>query len=254
MPPSVPKDQIVTNANNFLKYPVIGVTLEDPIQKAIAFDTNGNGRLDYYNNGPNPELDKLRADLKAAGVGYADMVMLKDSFFDNWYVSTNVPAGATKIKMPGVGGLSKGGKYRIARADDSDAENFTITAIDAATGTITITPALTRAHARTANLATTSTVKDMDDIAGLSSNVAANSPALLIGATAAKTGKLLAHEQMHGQGLSDVDNEANVMHWNTGSKPTIHPFTYNEQIAVITGTTDPKDPIVKENQWAIPAR
>lgn len=260
LPPLIPAMQIQTNANNFLKYSVISVTLMAPVQKAIAFDKNGNGKVDYYNNGDNPELDAIYDVLKADGISYSDMVMFKDGFIDNWYISASVAAGSNVIRMPSVSGLTTGRNYRIALPDDSDAETFTITTINRANNTITINPAVTRAHPRTADVATTSTVKDDDYIiAGLSSNVAANQPALLVGATPDKTGKLLAHEQMHGQGLSDVNNTANVMHWNTGSTPTTRPFTFANQGAVVTGTPTPKTNTVtrvqiQQNQWGIPPR
>lgn len=260
LPPLIPANQIQTNANNFLKYSVISVTLAAPVQKAIPFDKNGNGKVDYYNNGANPELDAIYDALKADGISYSDMVMFKDGFIDNWYISANVAVGATTIRMPSVRGLDMTRDYRIALPNDSDAETFRITNINATANTIGITPPLTKAHARTADVATTSTVKDDDYvIAGLSSNVAANQPALLVGARADKTGKLLAHEQMHGQGLSDVNNTANVMHWNTSSTPTTRPFTFANQGAVVTGTAIPKTNAPAtvqslENQWNIPSR
>ena len=261
--PEIPKGDIETAANQYLKYPVVKVALNDPVKKGIAFDKNNNGKVDYYNNGGNPELDKIYADLTADGITFSDMILFKDKFIDNWYISANVAAGATTITMPGVDGLVVGRHYRIAKGDDSDQETFVIRAIDKPNRRITIdtdegTPGnqgLANAHARTADVATTSTVKDNDfAIAGLSSNVAAKQPALIVGATAAKVGKLLAHEQMHGQTLSDIDDTSNVMHWNTSSRPTTLPFTFWEQIAVDTGTPRPKVPEKKENQWELPPR
>ena len=260
LPPLIPAMQIQTNANNFLKYPVIAVNLANPVEKAIAFDKNGNGVVDFYKNGANPEIDEIYSELRKGGVHYSDMVMLKQAFTRNWYISASVAASSNVIRLPGLAGLVVGNSYRIAKPDDSDAEHFKITAIDRTKGTITIDPAVANAHARTADVATTSTVKDDDYVtAGLSSNIAADQPALIVGKTAAATGQLLAHEQMHGQGLSDVNNEANVMHWITGGNPNLRPFTFAKQIAVVTGTTIPKTNTIThaqipENQWTIPQR
>jgi uncharacterized repeat protein (TIGR01451 family) len=250
IPPEVPVPGIEKAANSYLKYPVIKVALTAPKKMDLPFDINGNGVVDYYNNGPSPETKKIYEDLLAKGVHYSDIVLFKDNFIDNWYISKDAKVGDTVISLPPntkMKGLNINGFYRIAIANDSDADYFKITAKNAAACTITINKALTKAHPKA-----TSTLKSQNDVVGLGSDKDSDQPALIVGAAADEIGKLLAHEQMHGQSLSDVNNLDNVMHWTTDSNPQFIPFTFNPQTAVVTGSDNKVVPEKLENQWTLP--
>ncbi|MBV9468093.1 MAG: hypothetical protein JOZ57_02475, partial [Abitibacteriaceae bacterium] len=267
IPPAIPAADITKKANSFLKYPVVRASLAAPKKFGVAFDPNDNGRVDYYNNGPaanpNPETGAIYKALKDDGAHYTDMVLLKDTFIDNWYISANVAKDDTTISMPGTRGLYVGGTYRLSNPKNGNAETFKITAITANKITIDTDPAMpgnqgfARDHKLTADPKTSETVKAGnagDGVIGLSSNIGADQPALVVGANAAIIGELLAHEQMHGQKLSDVNNARNVMHYTTPTNITLLPFTFFPQVAVITGTPNPKPGPLKENQWQIPMR
>jgi len=44
------------------------------------------------------------------------------------------------------------------------------------------------------------------------------------------------------------------MNWRRASEIGKLPFRFKKLTAVVTGTTQPKSPLVQENQWDIPKR
>jgi hypothetical protein len=245
-----------------LKFSVVKISITAPVEKAIEFDKNGNGRVDFYKNGSNPETEKIYEELNNDGAVFSDIVLLKDLFFRNWYISSSTSIGDTTIDVPATDGLltGTGQSYSIKKPDGTDKETFYIVSISGNTLTIDTDTStsgnqgLTKAHPLTADPKTSHTIVDeLYETAGLSSNRDTQRPALVVGATASGVGHLAAHEQMHGQGLSDVNCSGNVMHYTVNSIGSL-PFRYKELVQVVTGTSNPKSGSPTDNQWNDPAR
>lgn len=59
------------------------------------------------------------------------------------------------------------------------------------------------------------------------------------------------HELMHGQGLRDVNDNTNIMHFNTSVNIGDLPFRFKDLTPVITGTSTPDTSKPKQNQWEL---
>jgi len=259
--PDVEIADVEAKAKEYLKYPVVKYTISAKSTKGIAFDKNGNGRVDFYNDGNNPEIGQIYTDLAADGIHYTDAVLLKDSFPDVWRIASAVAVGDTNITLTGgAADLNTAEAFTIGSPTGAGAESFRITARAGQVITIdtdSVTPGnqgFVSAHPLGADDAASHAVRSPRDVIGLSSNIAADRPALLVGSTAAVVGQLASHEHMHGQGLSDVNLAGNVMHWVKMAVNPMKPFRFKELVQVITGTPDPKPGSPKDNQWETPTR
>ena len=260
LPAAVAANDVVNVANPFLKPSIVTVALTAPQEKGIAFDLNGNDKVDVYFNGDNDELDAIYTALTADGVTSADVVLLKESFPINWFISASVSVGDTKITVPGTQSLAtvtQGGSYALMKPDGTDKEPFTITSINGNELTIDTDPTtagnqgFTKAHPLTADPMTSHTIVDQTGTAGgVGADPDANRPALVVGATAAEIGYILAHEQTHALGLSDVNLGGNLMHFSTAFAvdPKLS-LRFLELVQVETGTSIPKPGSPKDNQW-----
>ena len=64
-------------------------------------------------------------------------------------------------------------------------------------------------------------------------------------------GQRIAHELMHGQGLNDVNDNTNIMHYNTTIFIQGLPFRFKELTPVVTGTPTPVTTKPEQNQWEL---
>jgi len=261
-PPS--GSDISTRANKLLKAYVAKMNVGAPTDKGIAFDFNGNGKLDFYNTAPNAEYDKVISELNTAGAGFADIAIIKDNFPDRWYLNTSITATAgspvTKFNVAGGASLiDTTEQWRIEGPNGGNSEAFTIVSISGTELTIDTdagTPGLqglTSNHNVTADPMTSETLVATHTVAGLGNNIAADRPALIVGATANGIGEIAAHEQSHGQGMADVNDSTNTMHCNTNTNFGNLPFRFMELQRVVTGVCGTAMS-GKDNQWETPAR
>lgn len=255
---------ISTRANELLKAYVANLTVGAPTDKGIAFDLNGNGKLDFYNSLPNDEYDKVIADLKADGAGFADIAVMKDSFPDRWHLDSSITASVaspvTKFKVAGGASLiNMGEQWSIELPNGDNSETFTIVAINGNELTIDkdlATPGnqgLTQNHAKTIDPKTSETLVASHTVGGLGNNIPADRPALIVGASANHIGYIAAHEQSHGQSMSDVNVNTNVMHCTTSTVLGNLPFRFKQLQRVVTGVCGTNKPGM-DNQWETPAR
>lgn len=252
---------VEAKAGEYLKYPVVKYAISSKTTKGIAFDKNGNGKVDFYNDGSNPEISQIYTDLAAAAVHYSDSVLLKDPFPDTWRIAAPVAAGDTNVTLTGgAGGLDTTDSFSIGSPTGGGAESFRIKGVSGQVITIDTDPGtpgnqgFASAHPKGADDATSHAVTSSLNVVGLSSNIGADRPALLVGSTVTNVAQLAAHEQMHGQGLADVNLVGNVMHYTAEDVEAKKPFRFKELVQVVTGTPNPKPGSPKDNQWEIPTR
>jgi hypothetical protein len=262
-PPSAAS--ISTSANATFKVYVAKVTLGAPVDKGIAFDENGNGKVDFFFPSGGPEWNKVIDELKAAGAGFADIAVLKDSFPIRFELAASIVASAaapvTKFNLTGGGGnVDTTHRFSIARPNGGNSETFNVVSVSGNELTIDkdlATPGLqglTMNHAKTADPMTSETLTDNQiNVVGTGNSIPGDRPALIVGATAGKIGGILAHEQSHGQNMSDVNDNTNRMHCNTAVVIGKLPFRFMGLTPVVTGNCGSPLPGL-ENQWETPAR
>ena len=199
-------------------------------EKDLRYDLNNNGFLDFYNDGANPEKDVI----EAAGLTGSPKIAYVEKMRDNWRLSAAAAIGDNTLKLVTVSGLATS-TYRVGSATGAP-EIITVTAINVATNTLTLSAPLTKVHPVTHTL--------YGGLAGLSSN-----PQLITDAG----GELIVtivHEILHSAvfgNLHDLSETDNVMYWTTGGLAGVRKLRYRDQIVVDTGTGVPTG--AKQMQW-----
>lgn len=113
----VSSTDILNDLNNYYKQAVIYVG--DIIRKendtcAVNFDLNGNGALDYYYDGANPEFDRIKTRFQT---GQVKIAKVKD-FIEAWRMDPSthtVNKGEKIIKLEGVSILTPKCKYLFGK-------------------------------------------------------------------------------------------------------------------------------------------
>jgi hypothetical protein len=197
---------------------------------------------------------------------YNDIVRFKDPFTRNWIIKDSVKKGSkyilVKSSEPNKGfNISLPyGEYSLQSSTGIDAESFQIIRFSGDTVFITTNSIKSTVtgfsydHPKTSDLKTSHVIVSKSMTAGLSSSEgfpedpADDHPTLICGSI---NGELVAHELMHEQGLTDVNDATNIMNYNTKITIGLQPFRFFGLDPVVTGTptVDPSKP--KQEQWKI---
>ncbi|MBK8100603.1 MAG: hypothetical protein IPK26_26230 [Planctomycetes bacterium] len=227
--------ELRTAMNNVYKQAVIDVgAVNGNRDQQIAYDLNGNGKLDYYNDGANPERDAITG----AGLAGDPKIAYVEEMRDNWRLAAAAASGQNRVRLVSVAGLAPG-QYDLGPATGA-AETITVASIAAATNELVLAAALANNHAATDTV--------YQGLAGLSSN-----PQLVTDAG----GELiitLVHEMLHRPSfgsLADVAETDNILYYTTGGTGA-GMLRYRGQTIVDTGTGVPTGGT--ENQWNRVAR
>lgn len=265
---------IQTEANKYLKYLVVDLYKVNPgVQIPIAYDLNGNGKLDFYKNGKQHELNVVYTALQSKGLLFNDIVRFKDAFTRNWEIMDSVKKGDTYILVkdhpskPANKGfdLSKPyGEYTLQSPAGTQSETFQILSFKGDTVFITtssnksVVKGFSKDHPKTNSLVTSHVIVSKAMTGGASPNEGDptkqndDRPALICGTlTTISVGERVAHELMHGQNLRDVNDNTNIMHFNTSVNIGDLPFRFNALTPVVTGTSTPDSTKPKQNQWEL---
>src|SRR5690606_27797767 len=155
------------------------------------------------------------------------------------------------------------GEYTLQSPSGSDSETFQILSFKGDTVFITtssnksVVKGFSRDHPKTSSLTTSHVVVSQAMTGGASpyenvKNSSKSRPALICGnVNTLSIGQRVAHELMHGQGLRDVNDNTNIMHFNTSVNIGDLPFRFKDLTPVITGTSTPDTSKPKQNQWEL---
>lgn len=265
---------VKAEANKHLKSLVVEInTLNTGVQIPVAYDLNGNGKLDFYKNDPQqPELSIVYKELLANKLKFNDIVRFKDTFTRNWVIMDSVKKGDNYILVKSNEGdkgldLSKPfGEYSLQSPSGARSEPFQILNISGDTVFITTSTnvssvkGFTYDHPKTSNLKTSHVIVSLSETAGLSpyegnpNSFLDDRPALVCESTnfsVVTMGERIAHELMHGQGLRDVNDNTNIMNFNTTLSIGNQPFRYQGIDPVKTGTNTIDHSYPKQNQWEL---
>lgn len=267
---SLNANTVRTEANKYLKYLVVSVgQLNTGVDLPIAYDFNGNGKVDFFKNDHQHELNVIYREFVNNGLSFYDVVRFKDSFTRNWVIMDSVKKGGTYILVKSSE-VNKGfnlslpyGEYNLQSPTGADAETFQILRFNGDTVFITtnsnsaVVTGFSNVHPKTSSITTSHVIVSRSMTAGLSpyehpSDPTKSRPTLICGnVKESDMGSRMAHELMHGQGLTDVNDNTNIMHYNIGITIGNLPFRYFGLDPVVTGTPtkDPSKP--KQNQWEL---
>nr|WP_288931387.1 fibronectin type III domain-containing protein [uncultured Allomuricauda sp.] len=261
-PNNLNANSIKTDANEYLKYLVINMgTLDVDAEIPVDFDLNGNGKLDFFKNGTNIELDKVWRELVRKGLGFDDIVRVKDYLNRIWVIDSSTVVDQKYIMVPGSAtnkgfDLTKVDEYSIQSPTGGSKETINIDSIVG--NKVYLKSKLRYAHPKTNDPMTSHIITSKSKTAGLSAKDAKKKinqrPALTCGSV---TNTLMAvrisHELMHGKGLRDVNDSKNIMHYTISGQSIDNkkPYRYKELDPVLTGTPTLDSSKPKQNQWNI---
>ncbi|MCF6352191.1 MAG: hypothetical protein L3J06_04180 [Cyclobacteriaceae bacterium] len=268
---------VKTEANKYLKNLVANIeNLNAGIQIPVAYDINGNGKLDFYKNSTQYELNIVYRELIRQNIYFNDIVQFKEGFTRNWLIMDSVKKGDTYVlvknhpKNPANKGFNVNksyGEYNLQLPNGTRSETFQI--ISFSGDTVFITTSSNKSnikgfafnHPKTSSLVTSHVIVSKDKTGGAAPKegikdvFSDDRPSLIAGSLPSSTviAKRITHEIMHGQGLRDVNENTNIMHYNTTITIGKLPFRYMPLDPVVTGTdeidtgTDAKP----QNQWEL---
>ncbi len=262
-------NSVKSEVNKYLKYLVVELDqLNSGVQMPIAYDLNGNGKVDIYKNANQHELNLIYSDLRANGILFNDIVRFKDPFTRNWIIMDSVKKGDKYILVrssevnKGFELTSPFGEYSLQSPKGLNSEPFSIVRITGDTlfintnsgaGSVT---GFIYDHPHTGSIVTSDVIVSRSQTAGLSpaegrvSDPSDDKPAFICGpVTVSSMGTRLSHELMHGKNLRDVNDNTNIMHYNTSISIGNLPFTFKALDAVVTGTQTIDTTKPKQNQW-----
>ena len=273
VPGGISASTVKTEANKYLKYPVVElININTGVQIPVAYDLNGNGKLDFFKNSRQHELNVVYQALQNNKLRFNDIVRFKDAFTRNWEIMQPVAKGDTflLVKDPPRSPADKGfdlskpyGEYALQLPNGTQSEAFQILSTSGDTVFITTSSnkanvkGFSKAHPKTNSLTTSHVVVSKSMTGGLSPYENANypnksRPALICGSlNTLSIGQRVAHELMHGQGLRDVNDNTNIMHFNTSLNIGDLPFRYKILTPVVTGTSGIDTTKPKQNQWEL---
>ena len=199
------------------------------VQVPVTYDLNGNGKLDYYKNSQQHELNIVYQALQAKGLVFNDIVRFKDAFTRNWEIMQPVAKGDTflLVKDPPKSPADKGfdlskpyGEYTLQLPNGTQSETFQILGTSGDTVFITTSSnkasvkGFSKVHPKTSSLTTSHVIVSKAMTGGLapsegSSNTPTDDrPALICGnLNTLSIGQRVAHELMHGQKLAGCERQ-----------------------------------------------